>query len=675
MGFFVYLPFLSLAVRSADFPDGNGLRRSSLKTSGLGKTGFTMLPAAQTGLAFTNNVDDWASAANRVLENGSGVAVGDYNEDGWPDVFLCSLQGRHALFQNLGSWKFTNVTEQAGLTNTNLIGRGAVFADIDGDGRLDLLVSTLDQGVMCYVNSGNGTFKESTASAGTGGKPGSTTLALADIDGNGTLDLYVTRYRAQDIRDQARVDVRMVNGRMELPEKYKGRLILTPQGLMEFGEPDILYLNDGRGHFTEVFWNQGVFLDTSGAPLLEPVKDWGLTGAFRDITGDGFPDLYVCNDYWTPDRLWLNDGHGHFRQADSLALRHTSENSMGVDFADIDGDGHVDFLVLDMLSRDSAMRRRQVLAQTRMPVTPGEIANRPQIMRNAFFLNRGDNTFAEVADYAGLPASDWAWQPFFTDVDLDGWMDLLMSAGHRRDVQDLDATLKIKSLQHPWPKTMTPEAVQQAFTRQMMEHARLYPSLAMPVVAFRNRGHLRFEEVTTDWGTEALGVHQGLALGDFDRDGDLDFIVNNLNGEAGLYRNDSPAPRVAVRLHGLKPNTQAIGAKVTLLGATVPSQCQEVVCGGVICPEAKRYCFTASAQPQATCPSTFDGRMGEPIISIASSPTSSWNYRNRKHYRSRLRQRNRSRHLGSTMSAVESTIATMKTSSTISLASLCFQNG
>ncbi len=556
------------------------MRRSPLPLLGPGKTGFTLLPPGQTGLAFTNTLDDGASAANRVLENGSGVAVGDFNGDGWPDIFLCSLQGHPALFQNLGGWRFREVTQRAGLADARLVSRGAVFADIDGDGSLDLLVATHDQGVRCWRNTGRGTFTEITTLAGTGGKPGSTTLALADVDGNGTLDLYVARYRAQDIRDQARVEVRMVNGRLELPEKYRDRLVLTPQGLMEFGEPDILYLNQGQGRFQEVPWTQGFFLDEAGAPMTAPPRDWGLTAAFRDLNGDGYPDLYVCNDYWTPDRLWFNDGHGHLRLADPLALRHTSENSMGVDFADIDGDGLVDFLVLDMLSRDPRLRQRQALAQTRMTAAPGEIQNRPQIMRNTLFLNRGDHTFAEVADYAGLPASEWSWQPFFLDVDLDGWADLLIPAGHRRDIQDLDATLKIKALQHPWPKTMSPEALQQAFTLQMMEHARLYPPLALPVAAFRNQGHLRFEDVTDLWGTEALGVHQGMALADFDRDGDLDFVVNNLNGAAGLYRNESPAPRIAVRLQGRPPNTQAIGARVTLTGATVPRQTQEVVCGG-----------------------------------------------------------------------------------------------
>lgn len=550
-----------------------------LPTPAASRPGFRKLAPSETGIAFTNLLSEVAGAANRVLENGSGVAAGDFDADGWPDLFFCGLSGNSALYRNLGHGRFTEATQAAGLNLAQVVARGAVFADLDGDRRPDLLVSTLDRGVLCFLNDG-GRFRDATADAGTAGPPGSTTLALADVDANGTPDLYVTRYRAEDIRDSSLVEVRRTGGRTELHPKYAGRLMLGPQGLTEFGEPDILYLNDGRGRFREVPWNSGRFLDESGQPLAAAPRDWGLTASFRDVNADGHPDLYVCNDYWTPDRFWLNTGDGRFRAAPATALRHTSENSMGVDFADLDLDGRIDFLVLDMLDPDPQIRRRQALAQTPMAPRPGDLSQRPQIMRNTLFRGRPDGSFAEIAEYAGVGRSGWSWQPLFLDVDLDGLEDVLMPSGHRRDVQDLDATERIRALQHPWPASMDPKVRQESFLRERVEHGRLYPPLQSPIVAFRNRGGFRFEPATADWGLETRAVHQGAALVDLDLDGDLDLVVNALNQEAGIYRNEASAPRVAVRLRGLAPNTDAIGAIVRCRGGAVPLQSREVVAGG-----------------------------------------------------------------------------------------------
>lgn len=548
-------------------------------------TGFQLLPPESTGLAFTNHLDEWNGAANRVLYNGAGVAAGDIDGDGRPDLFLAHLGGTNALYRNLGTWRFQNVTAGSGLDRVIPETRGAVFADLNGNGHLDLLLAVNRQGVLCFTNNGHGHFTETTAAAGTASPvgpsgAGPTTLALADIDGNGTLDLYVTHYRPDDIRDRGRVNLSMVGGRPILPGAETNRFVILNGRLEECGQADRLLLNDGSGRFRPASWTDGTFLDEEGRPLAEPPLDWGLSATFRDVTGNGAPDLYVCNDYWTPDRFWINDGHGRFRAASAFALRKISASSMGVDFADLDRDGHPDFLVVDMLSRFPAMRKRQLMAQTPVAPRAGVFDDRPQVLRNTLYFQRGDGSFAETAFASGIAASDWSWAVLFADVDLDGYEDVLIGAGHFRDVQDYDAEREIQSRQRPRTGFRSERERQESFTRELMEHYRLYPPLDLPIAAFRNVDGTRFEERTADWGLDLPGIHHGMALADFDGDGLPDLVVNRLNAPVALFRRQSPAHRLAVRLRGAPPNTQAIGAQVTLVGGPVPRQTSEVVAGG-----------------------------------------------------------------------------------------------
>jgi hypothetical protein len=243
---------------------------------------------------------------------------------------------------------------------------------------------------------------------------------------------------------------------------------------------------------------------------------------------------------------------------------------MGVDFADLDRDGRDDFFVADMLSRSHQKRQLQIGDITSVFSGIGEIDNRLQYSRNALFSNRGDGTFAEIAQFGGVQASEWSWTPIFIDVDLDGFEDLLITTGHELEMMNADVSKRAEGL----------KAQKRLSIPEQLALRTMFARLDAPNVAFRNRGDFAFEDVSTAWSFDAKGVSHGMALADLDNDGDLDVVMNNLNEAAGVYRNDGPAPRVAVRLKGLAPNTQGIGAKIRVLGGAVAQQSQEVISGG-----------------------------------------------------------------------------------------------
>jgi enediyne biosynthesis protein E4 len=576
-----FFGWLSLAITAcaSDWQNFPGGRWQPLEHRSGGVTGFCLLEPAETGVLFTNTLSEGQGATNRTLYNGSGVGTGDVDGDGLTDIVFAGLQNKVQLFKNLGGWRFTNITQKSGLAVTNVICRGVVLADINGDRAPDVLLSG-SGGVRCWQNDGRGHFTDITGLAGTASPYASFTLALADIDGNGSIDVYVANNRAEDIRDRGEVQLQSVAGKLTIPATLRNRLTVFNGQVLEFGEPDILLLNDGTGRFRPVNWGAGTFLHQDGQRLRGAPLDWGLSATFRDLDGDGAPDLYVCNDFWTPDRIWINDGKGTFRAAPDLAFRQISGSSMGVDMADLDLDGNPEVFVVDMLSRSSSWRKRQMAAQPDFSNLPGAITNRPQSLRNTLFRARSDGTYEEIANYAAVSAAEWAWQPLFIDVDLDGHLDLLVSTGHAHDVQDRDARVLVKAAQKNYAAITNAAERQRQFSNDLLANMHFYPKLATPIVAFRNQGDLKFEDATESWGTSQPGIHHGMATADFDGDGDLDLVINNLNEPAGLYRNESSAPRVAIRLKGQAPNTEAIGALLKLHGQGMPVQRHEIVSGG-----------------------------------------------------------------------------------------------
>ncbi len=532
-----------------------------------GKTGFAAVDAVASGIRFTNTLSPQAAAKNQNLANGSGLAIGDVDGDGRPDLFFAAIDGTNHLYRNLGDWKFEDITGSAGVAGPGRNNSGAVLVDLDGDGDLDLLVSSLGGGVRCYLNDGKARFTDVTAMSGLASNAGSTSMALADVDGDGTLDLYVANYGAFPIlrSGPGRATVKQVNGEWIVEGPYADRLRVVNNQVEEIGEAGVLYLNDGHGHFSAVPWNSDHFVDERGKPKPPPA-DFGLAAHFRDVNGDGFPDLYVCNDLQTPDRLWINDGKGHFREASHLALRKFSYSSMGVDFADLDRDGQLDFLTVEMSPRSHARRIRSLTGPRFVPNVPGRYDYRPEVVRNALFHGNGDGTWSEIAEYGGVTSTDWSWQPVFVDVDLDGHEDLLVASGALYDVQDRDVTERIQSSANARKNP--------GGTNLMM-----FPPYPSAISAFRNRGNLTFEDVGGSWGFGTTNYFQSIALADLDGDGDLDLVCNCVNGAPALYRNESLAPRIAVRARGLAPNTAGINARIRVTGGPV-AQTQELVSGG-----------------------------------------------------------------------------------------------
>lgn len=564
---------------AADGQPVSGVRIVPLPVPSTGRIGFTELPPHQTGLTFTNQLDPNRGLTNQIFLNGSGVAAGDVDGDGRCDLYFCGLDSPNVLYLNRGDWRFEKAPNASEVACADQASTGAVLADLDGDGDLDLIVNAIDRGPRVFLNDSRGRFEEVTLRAGLGGAAGGTSLALADVDGDGDLDLYVVNYRRTTMRDEPekRFRVATTNGVYRLlavddrpvsPETSARFTVDPVAGVLENGEADALYLNLGEGRFQRVDWAIG-FRTEEGQPASPPF-DWGLSALFHDLNGDGAPDLYVCNDFQSPDRIWLNDGRGTFQALPRSALGQTSLFSMGVDVADVDRDGWDDLFIADMLSRRHAFRQVQVLDLAPVTAADPGAADRPQISRNTLLRNRGDGTYAEIAHYAGVEASEWSWCPIFLDVDLDGFVDLLITTGHGRDLQNADVATALDEARR---------RQQLSFADQLRQRAQFQP-LQVPNIAFRNRGDLTFEDSGENWGFDSHRISHGMALADLDQDGDLDVVVNCLNDGPLVYRNETSRARIAVRLRGNPPNTQGIGARVCVRAPGIPEQCQEFISGG-----------------------------------------------------------------------------------------------
>ena len=560
---------------------GGGYRWRSLTVSHRDHSGFTLLKSGATGITHANTVDDAHALANRNLLIGAGAATADVDGDGLPDVFLASVEQPAALYHNDGGMHFTDVTASSGIDARGLATMCAAFADVDGDGNVDLVVGTLGGPIKLWRGDGKGHFTDATAESGLTGGYAATALTFADVDGDGDLDLYVGTYKVKNALDayapQARAFdqvVKKVDGKYVVADAWKKEYRVEDRpdlgGVMrsQRADPDLFFINDGKGHFTRVPISGSRFIGADGKPLSEEPDYFTLAARFYDVNGDGAPDLYVCNDFEDPDQFWINDGHGNFRMAPWSAVRQTSNTCMSVDFGDVNRDGIVDFFTADMMSPTAEARLRQIPTHTPLAKPVGFVNDRAQWMRNALQVGRGDGSWAEVSEMAGVAATDWTWGSAFIDVDLDGYEDLVALNGHRWDVRDADTFDRIRN---SFPRV--------AWNAEQKE----FPRLAARSFVLRNRGDLTFADMSRAWGvgggTEPA-ISQGIALADLDGDGALDIVATRLDEPAVVYHNEAGAPRIAVRLRGKSPNTRGIGAKITVRASTLPAQTREMTAGG-----------------------------------------------------------------------------------------------
>ncbi len=469
---------------------------------------FQQLNERQTNITFANKLTE--NEEFNIIEylyfyNGGGVAVGDINNDGLPDIYFTANQLPNKLYLNKGNLQFEDITQQAGVAGTGSWKTGVTMADVNGDGWLDIYVcqvgkyKTLQGRNELFINNQDGTFSERAAEYGLDFQGFSTQAAFFDYDRDGDLDMYLLNHSIHSTDNYGKAHLR------QLTDELTG---------------DRLYRNDG-GRFTNVTQESGIYSSKIG---------YGLGVATGDMNNDGWPDIYISNDFHENDYLYYNNGDGTFTEAGENGFGHTSNFSMGSDVGDFNNDGRLDVLTLDMKPEDEVVLKSSVGADPyniyRFKL---EYGYHYQFPRNMLQLNRGNLNakgarFSEIAELAGVDATDWSWSALFCDLDNDGWKDIFISNGIWQRPNDLD-----------YLKFTSNREVQQRATD--LEMASKMPPGLVPNYAYRNQGDLTFEKVSEIWGLDLVGCSNGAAYADLDNDGDLDLVTNNLNAPATVFEN------------------------------------------------------------------------------------------------------------------------------------------
>ncbi len=530
--------------------EGEGIEAQPLAPSSRGAADgkrFVRLGKEETGIEFHNHLD--RKNIKNYLLSGAGLAVGDVDGNGLPDLFLVSQDGPNKLYMQRAPWRFEDCSEEAGIVDTNSWGSGAAFADIDNDGSLDLYVCNKGAYDELYLNQGDGTFKGGAVGGGDPSFRAPTMAAFADYDQDGDLDFYRTETRLLSIKEMFDHKVLLLKderGVWQAHPSQEHEFEMIDGVPRELGSQDRLFRNDGL-----TANGMPKFVESTGQAGIKIAREHGLAAVWWDYDNDHWPDLYVSNDFHTPDRLYHNNGDGTFTEVTAEALPYTSWNSMGSDFADINNDGFLDYLSTDMSATTHFKQKTMMGAMTDTAWFLDNLEPR-QYMRNAMQVNAGNGKFIDVAFYAGLDSTDWTWAGLFGDLDNDGLEDAFFTNGIERNVQDSDTNNRIAAAKDAG-----------AGMDELREIFLSGPRLQERNLAFRNVGGFRFESKGEAWGLDDETVSHGAVLVDLDRDGDLDVVVNNMNDPVGIYRNDcARAEAILVSLRGRASNRFGLGARI-----------------------------------------------------------------------------------------------------------------
>lgn len=496
---------------------------------------FTPIPSSTSGVKFNNQLQEDAEQNYFRWEyfyNGGGVAVLDMNNDGLSDLYFTGNMTEDKLYLNKGDLTFEDITASAIPSGQDGWHTGVTHADVNGDGHIDLYVcrSGPDDQIehrsnLLYLNNGDNTFRESAAELGIDDASPSTQAAFFDYDLDGDLDLYVMNHPAVFHKEYTHAEY--------LQWMAEGTNI-----------SDHLYRND-QGQYVDVTKETGVNNHA-----------YGLGLSIGDFNNDGFPDVYVANDYDEGDYFYINQGDGTFKNEVQERMKHISNFGMGTDAADFNNDGNLDLIEMDMAYEDHVRSKRNMASMsTEKFRTMVRSGNHYQYMSNSLQVNTGNHTFSEIAQLAGVAKTDWSWAPLFADFDLDGQLDLFITNGYRKDAMDRDFQNELEAKLEIEKQLPFEEVIQ------------MVPETQVRNYLFSNNGDLTFSKKNEDWGVVEAFNSNGSAYCDLDNDGDLDLVVNNLDAEASIYRNkasESGRSYLKVRLKYIAGNPNGIGARLKI---------------------------------------------------------------------------------------------------------------